>query len=181
MDCAVPPATGTDSRLPPWKPATTVFVIIAIRFPGSLVAGRLSVTSLPRLTVACLRLSLPLTFSALVPRLLAVSTARFPLRRIPALPITVRLASISLVAVEVAICRVDTVRRCAIRRARLTIRHGLVVTIVPGIAGPASGRSRFSRLLTIVGTVASGLLRVLAKFQACGLPGRTLGYTRRFR
>jgi hypothetical protein len=122
------------------------------------------------LTVTRLRVSLPLTFSALVPRRLAVAAARFPLGRIPGLPIAVRLASISLVTVEVAIDRVGTVRRwCALRTGRLTIGNEWVVAIIPSIASAANSRSLFTGLLTIVGTIVNGTLRALAKFRACGL------------
>jgi hypothetical protein len=62
------------------------------------------------LTVAHLRVSLPLTFSALFPRRLVVPTPRFPLCRVPGLPIAVSLASISLIAIEVALGRLGTVR-----------------------------------------------------------------------
>jgi len=122
------------------------------------------------LTVAHLRVSLPLTFSALVPRWLVVSTPRFPLRCVPGLPIAVTLASISLIAVEVPLGRFATVGNwCALGQGRLTVRYGCVVTMLPIITSTACCRPMFTGVLTVIGTAANTALRALAKFQARGL------------
>ena len=111
-----------------------------------------------------------MTFSALVPRRLVVPTTRFALRRVPGLPIAVSLASISLIAVEVALGRLGTVRNwCALGKGRLTLGYGCVLTIVPIIASTACCRPMFTGLLTIIGTAASTALGALAKLQARGL------------
>ena len=111
-----------------------------------------------------------MTLSALVPRRLVVPTTRFPLRRVPGLPIAVSLASISLIAVEVALGRLGTVRNwCTLGKGRLTVGYGCVVTIVPIIASTACCRPVFAGLLTVIGTAANAALGALAKFQARGL------------
>jgi hypothetical protein len=122
------------------------------------------------LTVAHLRVSLTLSFSALFPRWLIVATPRFPLCRVAGLPIAVSLASISLIAVEVALGRLGTVRNwCTLGKGRLTVGYGCVVTIVPIIASTACCRPVFAGLLTVIGTAANAELGALAKFQARGL------------
>ena len=104
------------------------------------------------------------------PATVGCPTTRFALRRVPGLPIAVSLASISLIAVEVALGRLGTVRNwCALGKGRLTLGYGCVVTIVPIIASTACCRPMFTGLLTIIGTAANTALGALAKLQARGL------------
>ena len=85
------------------------------------------------------------------------------------MPVAIALASISLIAVDVTLALVGTVRSWrALRAGRLTIGYGCVVAIAPLIASTAGGRPRFTGLLTVVGTGVSGALGALAKFQARG-------------
>ena len=143
-----------------------------------MVARRLSVTSFPRLTVTRLRVSLP--FSGLIPRRLAVPAARIPLRGVPGLPIAVCLSSISLVAVEVAIARLGTVRgRCALYTQGLTIGYWCVVPVVPRIANTISRRWRLLAL-TIASPAVNGALGAFAKFRTRGLRGGTVAKKRGF-
>ena len=111
-----------------------------------------------------------MTFSALFPRRLVVPTPRFPLCRVPGLPVAVSLASISLNAVEVALGRLGTVRNwCALGQGRLMVRYGCVVTMLPIITSTACYRPMFTGVLTVIGTAANTALSALAKFQARGL------------